>query len=157
MVRLLQVRSHERGAALVELAISIPVLVMIAVGTTDLARGFRMTTVLTSASRAGAQYGAQSAAQSSDVAGMTNIARTVVSANLAGTPTITVSRLCECVTASGTYSNTSPVNSCTDPCAGRFLAVHVTVTSTASFNLVSRIPGVPTTMTVSRSATMRAQ
>lgn len=147
---------RERGAALVELAISLPVLVLIAVGTTDLARAYRMATVLTSAARAGAQYGSQEAAFAVDTAGMTTAAQTVLSANLSGTTSASASRLCECISASGTISATSPANSCTYACA-EFLAIHVTVTTTGTFNLVSRFPGVPQSMTLTRSVTMRAQ
>src|SRR5262245_42296062 len=48
---------NERGAAVVELAFALPVLVLIFFITTDFARVFRTSIELTNASRAGAQYG----------------------------------------------------------------------------------------------------
>lgn len=147
---------RERGAALVELAVTLPVLVLIAVGTTDLARAYRTATALTSAARAGALYGGQEAAFSVDTAGMTTAAQNVLSANLSGATSASATRLCECISASGTVSATSPANTCTATCPG-FLAIHVTVTTTGTFDLVSRLPGVPRSLTLTRSVTMRAQ
>src|SRR5260221_3845737 len=46
--------TRERGSALVELAIALPLLVAVLVGTTDFARVFYLATELTNAARAGA-------------------------------------------------------------------------------------------------------
>src|SRR3954453_1086869 len=48
----------ERGAALVELALSTPLLVVMIVGAVDFARAFYTAMELTNAARAGAQYAA---------------------------------------------------------------------------------------------------
>jgi hypothetical protein len=58
------------GGALVELAIVLPLLLIIFAGTVDFARVFYATISLTNAARAGAQYGSASLAKSLDSAGM---------------------------------------------------------------------------------------
>lgn len=45
----------ERGAALVELAVALPLLLVIMVGTIDFGRAFRTAMIVTNAARAGAQ------------------------------------------------------------------------------------------------------
>ena len=62
--------ASDAGSALVELAVSLPLLVLVMVGTIDFARVFYTGMELTNAARAGAQYGAYNPAQSGDIAGM---------------------------------------------------------------------------------------
>jgi Flp pilus assembly protein TadG len=148
-------RRPERGAALVEMAVALPLLVLVVVGTIDFARVFYMTIELTNAARAGAQYGAQNFEKSSETANMESTAQSA--AVNVGTIVASASRLCQCATDDGTFSSTSPPNDCTDSCAGNHLVVAVTVTATSTFTTVARIPGIPHILTISRSATMRAQ
>ena len=56
-VRLSVLHRSERGSALVELAVTLPLLVLLVVGVADLARVFYVSMALTNAARAGAQYG----------------------------------------------------------------------------------------------------
>lgn len=144
-----------RGAALVEVAVALPLLVLVVVGTMDFARVFYMSIELSNGARAGAQYGGRNVAQSSETANMESTA-TGAAANVGGV-TASASRLCQCATDGGTFSNTTPVNDCSDPCAGKHLVVSVTVTATSTFTTVTRFPGIPYVLTISRSATMRAQ
>ena len=74
-------RGGESGAALVELAFVLPMLVLLTVGTVDFARVFYIGMVLTNAARAGAQYGGQTVGRSTDTAGMAAAANAVLSAN----------------------------------------------------------------------------
>ena len=53
-----------------ELAVTLPLLVLVMVGAIDFARVFYMGMELTNAARAGAQYGAYNPAQSGNIAGM---------------------------------------------------------------------------------------
>src|SRR5262245_30473044 len=65
----------ERGGALVELALVVPVLFGLAIGVADFARVFSTSIALTNAARAGAQYAAVNETQSKDTAGITSAAR----------------------------------------------------------------------------------
>src|SRR4051794_2896685 len=56
-----RIRRQERGAALVELALATPLLLVLIVGVVDFARVFYLGMQVTDAARAGAQWGSSSA------------------------------------------------------------------------------------------------
>ena len=150
----------ERGAALVELALILPMLVLVMAGGTDFARVFYTANVLTNAARAGTQYGAQSSSFYTNDAGMQAIAQNIANANLSGTAAvITSSHLCECASAAGTFSATSPANTCSYTCTGGgHIVIHVTVSAAKTFSTIfNSVPGIPATVNLTRSATLRAQ
>lgn len=154
-------RNSEAGGALIELALVLPVIVLIFVGTIDFGRVFYASQSLTNAARAGAQYGAHTPARSADFTGMETTAEAAT--NTAGI-TATATRLCQCASDTGTFSATAPsANDCTTDeatsCPGGHRVVTVTVVTTKSFSTLMA-GGLPTflqTMSLSRSATMRAQ
>jgi Flp pilus assembly protein TadG len=150
--------SSARGAALVELAVALPLLVLVIVGTIDFGRVFYMAMVLQNAARAGAQYGANSSGAASDVPGMQNAAKTSAAFNI-GTISAFASESCMCANDNGALSATSPANDCSNACTGNHLVISVTVTAASTFTLISGypIPGIPRSFSVSRDATMRAQ
>jgi Flp pilus assembly protein TadG len=61
----------ELGASLIEFAIVLPILALLAVGIIDVGRWAYYSIVAASSARAGAQYGAQDATHASDSTGMT--------------------------------------------------------------------------------------
>ena len=132
---------------------TLPVLVLLLVGVADFARVFYVTIALTNAARAGAQYGSQN----NKYADTANMVTTATSASGTVPMTATASFLCRCAKDDGTYSATSPANNCAATCGSGHLAVHVTVTTTSTFNTITRFPGIPHTLTMNRSATLRAQ
>ncbi|MEP7305998.1 MAG: TadE family protein [Acidobacteriota bacterium] len=150
----------DNGGALVELAICLPLLVLILVGTADFARVFYTSIALTSAARAAAQAGAYGLGQSDPVAGP--MQATANSASNVTPSTVSVSRSCSCVSDDGAL--TSPMI-CTDPIATacpppRHRVMTVTVTTGTTFSTISSLLGVPCRVAVggcalSRSATMR--
>jgi Flp pilus assembly protein TadG len=153
----------ESGGALVELAVCLPLLALILVGTADFARIFYTTIALTNAARAGAQYGAYSLAQSGQVAEMQLAATNAV--NISFDPP-QASNLCQCADDTGAFSATSPTpNNCTvdvaTACPGALhRVITVTVTATKSFTTISNLLGVPCRLavggcSVTRSATLR--
>ena len=154
-------RNSEAGGALIELALVLPVLVLVFVGTIDFGRVFYASQSLTNAARAGVQYGAHTPARSADIAGMENTAEAASSS-----PGITAaaSRLCQCATDTGTFSATSPsANDCTTPaataCPGGHRVITVTVTTTKTFNtlMTGGLPSFLQSLALTRTATMRAQ
>jgi Flp pilus assembly protein TadG len=147
----------ETGNALVELAVALPLLVLTLIGTTDFARVFYMSIELTNAARAGAQYGAFSPGHSTNVAVMQSTATAAV--NITGV-TATAAQLCQCATDSGTFSPTTPANSCTTAAAtactgGTHRVMTVTVTTTKTFTTLVNFIGIPSTLNLTRSATLR--
>lgn len=151
-------RRQERGAALVELAVALPLLAVILVGTIDFGRAFRLAMVVTSAARAGAQYGAQSAYNAGDVAGMQGAATAVLAANgVTAGATASAIRACYCVNSGGTYGASFACLP-TSPClSSEHLVVTVTVTAQGTFSLTTPFPGIPSGFTISRGATTRVQ
>jgi Flp pilus assembly protein TadG len=154
-------RDFQAGGALVEMALVLPVLVLVFVGTIDFGRVFYASQALNNAARAGAQYGAHTPARSGDFAGMKSTAEAATN-----TPGITAvaSRLCQCADNTGTFSATLPTaNDCTSPaatsCPTGHRVITVTVTTTKTFNtlMAGGLPGFLQSLNLTRTATMRAQ
>jgi Flp pilus assembly protein TadG len=146
----LKFRDSERGSALVELALTIPMLLVVALGVADFARVFYFGNEVTAASRAAVQYGGYTTGNAGDTATMT----TDGNAGAFNT-TVTVSpvRKCYCVTDAGAFSLMA---SCTSAC-GNHVALFAEVTTTKTFTSVSRgLFGLPSTISLSRTVTMRA-
>ena len=143
------------GAAFVELAVSLPVLVVIVIGTADLGRVFYYTMELTNAARAGAQYAAYNSALATQTAGITAAARNA-SPNI-GSFTVSLAtppNVCRCVADDGSAFGGSVA--CNSVCPiGQHMFETVTVTVTRPFTTISRFPGIPNTFTLTRTATMR--
>jgi Flp pilus assembly protein TadG len=144
----------EAGGALVELAVALPVVVVVFAGTIDFARVFYTSMALTDAARAGAQFGAINSANSTLTGAMQTAATTATN-----TPGITAvaTTQCQCATDVGVFSATSPtVNDCANTCPGKHLVVTVTVTTTKTFTtIITGFPAIPGSVSLSRTATMR--
>jgi Flp pilus assembly protein TadG len=143
-------RDRQRGAALIELAVVVTVLSVVVLGTIDFGRIAYTAMALTNASRAGAMYGAQPF-KSSDFTGMRNAASNSASADIGAIDPPVASRSCECEVA-----GTTTVIACNASCAGT-LRVRVSVTASKTFNMLTRFPGLPNSVSLSRTAIMRAQ
>jgi Flp pilus assembly protein TadG len=144
--------TRENGASLVEFVVALPVLLVVLMGTIDFGRVFYLSMALTTAARAGAQWGAHSGARSGDIPGMR-------AAALAASPTVTgidatPTQTCECTPDNG--SSFTAAASCTSPCpSGQHMLVFVSVVATKPFTTLSRIPGIPRTLTISRMSRLR--
>lgn len=148
----------QRGAALVELAIALPMLAIIMVGALDFSRVFRSTMVVTAAARAGALYGAYNVPHAFDNNNITSAVNTVLSSNnMTSGPSPTINVLCECATDAGVFTATSPANTCTATCTGGHMVTRVSVSVTRTFTLGSSLPAFPTSITVTRTAIQRVQ
>lgn len=141
--------SPRSGAALVELAVALPFLLLILVGVVDFARVYSTATTIANAARAGAQFGAQNVTTSGDTALINQAARqdAVDAVPLA----VTSSRVCRC-------SNGSIVNCVTGNC-GAYGAprVYVLVTASKSVKMLIDYPGLPKNLSIGRTATLRVQ
>jgi Flp pilus assembly protein TadG len=147
-------RRRQRGAALVEVAVAVILLCFIALGTADFGRVSYMAMALTNAARAGAIYGTQSLAKSSDFAGMETAAARSAAADV-GVINTSASRTCECQVGSGTptvMGSCPPIGTCTGT-----VRIRVKVIASKTFNMIKAFPGLPGTVSLSRTAIMRAQ
>ncbi len=132
-----------RGQSLVELALVLPVLLLLMVGTIEIGRFSYYSILVSNAARAGAQYGAQSLTTSADSAGIQTAAKNDGLATL----TVTTTQLCGC-SAPG-------LGGCP---AGGFCAnplVYVEVTAKGTFASLFSYPGLPPSLTLTSTVKMR--
>jgi Flp pilus assembly protein TadG len=121
-----------------------------ALGIIEIGRYAAMSIEVANAARAGAQYGAQNLATAADTSGIQNAAiadaqGVLVAAN------ITTSSVCGCSADSLGSCSTATPTSCTAP---SHPLVYVQVTATGTFNSLFGYPGIPSSITVSRTAEM---
>jgi len=120
-----------RGIAAVEFAVLAPFLVFMVVIGVDFARSFRQAQVVVTCARNGAMYGSTSPAYAADTAGITAAA----------------------VATAGDLPTTPTVSSTTGTDAAGFEYVRVTVSF--PFSTVTRYPGIPSPLTITRTVQMR--
>jgi Flp pilus assembly protein TadG len=138
----------EQGASLVELAFVLPLFPLLLCGALDFGRAFYLSVEIVGAAQAAAAYGSQNP---TDTAGMQNAARDDAPdvPNLsAGTPTYG----CECSDGTNYSASCSATPSC--PSNNEVQRVNVTVTGT--YSPLFPWPGVPSSMSLSSSASMRS-
>ncbi len=160
-------RRKQSGQALIELAFVLPVLMLLALGVIEVGRYSYIAILIGNAARAGAAYGAQSNAQSADTNGIAHAADYDFAGATSGSTanngqtvsklTVTSSVACGCdsagvITAFGCTTATNPnAGSCT---TGNWVVV-VSVTASGTFNALFSYPGIPSPITISRTASMR--
>lgn len=140
----------ERGASLVELAFVLPLFPLLLFGAVDFARAFFISVEVAGAAQAAAVYGTQNP---TDTTGMQNAAKDDAPdvPNLSvGTPTYG----CECADGTSYVPSCSPsAPTCTSH-GGGVQRVNVTVTGT--YSPLIPWPGIPSSMSLSTSASMRS-
>lgn len=138
--------TEESGTSLVELAVVLPLLVLMLVILTDLGRAYYYAVSISSAAHAAAMYGVQNP---SDVSGM-------ISASSASAPDIaslstSASYGCECFDGSSAIANCS-----TQPACSQNYVNFVAVTTSATFTPMIPYPGLPKSFTLQESARLRS-
>jgi Flp pilus assembly protein TadG len=148
--------SHSRltgdtGQGLIELALTLPLLILILLGGAEFARFAWASIETANAARAGAQYGAQTNVTASDDAGMQTAALND-GVNLTGL-TPTSRHWCACSTAP-----TAPVG-CLNALVGcaspAIVLEYVQVNTSSTIQPLFHWPGLPTTFTANGSAIMQ--
>jgi Flp pilus assembly protein TadG len=138
----------EQGASLVELALMLPLFLLLILGAADFGRAFYLSMEIAGAADAAAMYGAQNP---TDTTGMENAAQEDAPdvQNLSvGTPTYG----CECSDGTNYSANCSTTPSCSS--TTEVYRVNVTVTGT--YTPLFPWPGIPSSMSFSSSASMRS-
>lgn len=154
--------AREAGVALVEFAIAIPVLIMALIGLIEYGRYAYFVIEVGNAAHAGAQYGAQNATTGADVTGMKYAAiqdgqNSIYPLTLTS---VTAQDVCTCWTGTTQIPSPPSVAQCgppPPPCtAGRqYTYAQVTVTGTISPLFNYSLLGLPSSWTVTRTATIR--
>jgi hypothetical protein len=143
-------RRSNPGTALVELAIVLPLLILLAIGAAEFGRIFFAAITVANAARAGAQFGAQKF-QSANFAGMTLAAQN--EAGDVGTIANFPSRFCGC--PDGTVPPCIGVGAnCGSDGAPQ---VFVKDSAVKTITMILKYPGLPDSVKVQRTAVFRAQ
>lgn len=139
----------QTGAAVIEMAVITPLLLLMVLGVADFGRVLYRAITLSHAARAGAAYGAQSNWFTVDAAGIQQAAEE--DAQNIGAITVTSQPVCEC-------TGGTPVSCTGGSCAGYGVPrVFVQVTTTQTFQTVVPYPGIPNTVSLTRTAKVRVQ
>ena len=155
------VPGEETGQAFVELALVLPIFVLMLVGAAELGRLAYAAIEVNNAARTGVAYAAQTHTTASDflsTGGIVLAAKTEALTDISGiTATATLS--CACETIAGvitTNASCSSVDTNTISCASPSRIVEfVTVNTTAPVNTVFHFPGIPNSVTLRGRASMR--
>lgn len=139
------------GQALVELALILPMLILLLTGTAEVGVIAYAAIEVSNAALAGVSYGAQSHTTASDSANIL-LAATQDAPNLTN---ISATQTLACTCSDGTAITCATAGtSCVSP--GRIIET-VTVNTSAPINTLFHFPGIPSTLTLTGSATMRVE
>jgi Flp pilus assembly protein TadG len=146
----------QSGQSLVEVALLTPLLLALLVGGIELGRYAYISILVGNAARAGTAYGAQSLPQSVDATGIKAAADNDFQNNGQSTSSLSVtsSDTCGCDDA-GTLTTDSCSGTGAGTCASGHWVVIVTVTASGTFNSLFSYPGIPKSITISKTSTMR--
>lgn len=139
---------NEHGASLIELAITLPLLLLLLMGAVDFGRAFYLALEIAGAAQAGAEYGSENP---TDTAGM----KTAAQDDAPNVPSLTVTTPtygCECSDGTGfSASCSSQPTSCT------YNVVYlVTVTVSTTYTPLVPWPYVPSSLTLTNTSKMRS-
>lgn len=139
---------YGNGQSLVELAMAIPVLLLLLLAAADVGRVFYLSIAVNNAARAGAQYGSQSVITAADSNGMVQAANTDGSnvANLTVTAT-------QCTCESSSSVSSCPASYCTNDAQATFVQIQ----TQAPFHTILNYPGIPSSVTLSGNAIMQVE
>jgi len=138
---------------MVELAIALPILLLLTLGVIEFGRAAYFSIEVSEAARAGAQYGSQSLADAANSPNITQAALNSVPDISSGSMTVTgVNQSCVCP---GTVAVTS--GPCAGPLGCPYPLVYLTVTTNYPLSTLFQYPGLPTSFNLNGSATMPVQ
>lgn len=137
--------SESEGSSFVELAIVLPMFLLMFVPAVDIGRALYAAIEVSSAAEAGAMYGVQNPG---DTSGMVS-ASTGGASNLSGV-TATATYGCECSDGSGA----SPLCATIPTCTYNYVT-YIDVVATAPYTTSFKYPGLPSSMNITRESRMR--
>jgi Flp pilus assembly protein TadG len=150
---------EDKGQAFVELALVLPIFILLLVGVAEVGRLAYASIEVSNAARAGVAYAAQNHTTAAD----TNNIKTATSNDAPEITSLTptTSYSCSCESSTGTITaltscSATNTNLTTCPSPSRIL-VDVQVTTTAQVDTIFHFPGIPSTVTLRGFATMRAE
>ena len=153
------------GQSLLEVALLLPILLAMLLGVIEMGRFAYISILVGSAARAGAAYGAQNLELSVDTAGIQAAADNDFQNNGQNVGALTVTSSISCACDSNGSISGAACSTITNPNAGSCNSgnpnnpgnwvVMVSVTASGTFNSLFNYPGIPKTLTVLNTATLR--
>lgn len=169
-MKMLKRRIHrsQAGQSLVEVALVTPLLLAMLLGAVELGRYAYLSILVGNAAHAGASYGSQGLLQSADTTGITTAADNDYQNNGQNVSTLTVTSNISCgcdlggtvtyqgqtTSACSTGGNAALDTTCSGGTGGAYV-VMVSVTATATFHSMFQYPWIPSTITVTKTSTLR--
>lgn len=148
---------NDRGSAFVELALVVPFLCLLLIGTVELGRIAYAAIEVSNAARAAVAFGSQRLGLANDSTDMKTAAAADASnlASMGATLTTNATDACYCDTSSGARTSVT-CNSTFSLCpAGTTSVVYVLATTQATVPTMFKYPGLPTSFTLHGFAQMR--
>jgi len=140
---------REKGSALIETALLIPLFLLLFMGVADYGRVFYTADIVVHAADVGAKFGAISTTNAADITGMQSAATNA--ATSIGGLTATATSFCTCGAGGSTVS-------CGSSCSGYGTpAMYVQVKTQATFKSLAAFPGLPHTIPLAATSTLRVQ
>ncbi len=143
---------RQRGAALTELTIALPVLMLLMLGAVDFSRVWMRSTAIENAVHTGAQYGAQTSSHTVDTSGIASaVSDDLVASGLPAEEfTVDSQQYCEC-------QNGTTIDCDDGTCGAGGVRMYVRVRVNSTFETLVDYPGLPHRIDVSREARIRAR
>jgi Flp pilus assembly protein TadG len=156
-----RIRRSQLGQTLLEVALMLPFLLLLLVGVIELGRYAYIGVLVGNAAHAGAVFGAQNLAQSVNTAAIQTAATNDFNDNTQDTKnlkltSVTATVACGC-DSGGTVTTAACTGGTAGTCGTGHWVVTLTVTATGTFNSLFKYPGIPASLTVSRTSTMRVE
>ena len=151
---------EEIGQAFVELALVLPIFLLLLVGAVEVGRLAYAAIEVSNAARAGVSYAAQS--HTTAALDATNSAF-IMQAATQDAPNITIlsavpSNSCSCESSAGVFTTSSCTSINTNNCASPSrIVLYVQVQTSAKVDTLFHFPGIPKTVTLGGYANMRVQ
>ena len=151
MLKVIRKIREQRGSAILEFAVAVPVLVYLALGATDFGRVFYESIAVAGAAAASVQYGSSSHLKSDDFGGM-EAAALADAEDLTGV-TATPERFCDCPNNPGVS-----VSCLTGDCGTYGLPrMYVRARVQKPFQTLAPYPNIPRSLTIDLDSWMRLQ
>jgi Flp pilus assembly protein TadG len=139
------------GQALIELALVLPIFILLLVGAVEVGYLAYASIEVASAARAGVAYAAQNHTTAADITNITLAAKNDVSQDLKNL-SVTVSQSCTC--SDGTSITCATATACLSPAITN---VTVQVQTSAPVNTIFNFPGIPSSVTLGGYASMSTE
>lgn len=137
---------NEEASSLVELALTIPLFILLLFGVVDFGRAYYMAMEVAGAAQAGAAYGSQNP---TNITGIKNAAQQDAP-DVTGLTVSTPAYGCECSDGTGYVASCS-----SKPTCAHNIVYRVNVTVTSNYQPLLPWPGIPSNIRISKTAVMR--